>query len=223
MDKQRTVSDTKRNFYQYHQRPINSIYRRVVEELMVEMHLLSVNVDFRPDVLFYLGVCQSFDQFMQGYKPETDKDSIFQALCKSIGDNPQDYQQHREVILNFASQHTPQDLINWLVNPTPVEELGAIVPNWNSALENPRFKYSRLFAIGLYSLIEKSDAEIVKNEEKFAEVIQPLTDKLKLPLDKFKKDLELYRSNIEKMSQMLLVMADVLEASRKKKQSSDNQ
>jgi len=37
----RTVSDTKRAFYTLHTRPINTIYRRVVEELIVEMHLLS--------------------------------------------------------------------------------------------------------------------------------------------------------------------------------------
>ncbi|MFM8003381.1 MAG: photosystem II biogenesis protein Psp29, partial [Dolichospermum sp.] len=45
----RTVSDTKKTFYTLHTRPINTIYRRVVEELMVEMHLLSVNVDFSYD------------------------------------------------------------------------------------------------------------------------------------------------------------------------------
>ncbi|MFM6586777.1 MAG: photosystem II biogenesis protein Psp29, partial [Microcystis panniformis] len=33
MDKIRTVSDSKRDFYTRHTRPINSVYRRVVEEL----------------------------------------------------------------------------------------------------------------------------------------------------------------------------------------------
>ncbi|BAQ65879.1 photosystem II biogenesis protein Psp29 [Geminocystis sp. NIES-3709] len=217
MDKLRTVSDTKRNFYQHHNRPINSIYRRVVEELMVEMHLLSVNVDFRPDPVYYLGVCQSFTQFMNGYTPESDKDSIFKALCKSIGDNPDEYRQKSEILLNFATQKSPQDLINWLLNPTHDNGLESIAEHWRYALDNPKFKYSRLFAIGFYSLLEKSDVEIVKDEEKFAELIKPLTDKLNLPIDKLKKDLDLYRSNLEKISQMLIVLADTLEASKKKR------
>ncbi len=68
----RTVSDTKRAFYTLHTRPINSIYRRVVEEMMVEMHLLSVNADFRYDPIYALGVVTTFDRFMLGYRPDTD-------------------------------------------------------------------------------------------------------------------------------------------------------
>ncbi|MBL1209561.1 photosystem II biogenesis protein Psp29 [Geminocystis sp. GBBB08] len=218
MDKLRTVSDTKRNFYQYHNRPINSIYRRVVEELMVEMHLLSVNIDFRSDPIYYLGVCQSFTQFMNGYTPESEKESIFRALCQSIGDNPQEYINKSEIILNFATQKSPQDLINWLLSPNNDNGLNAIADHWRYALDNPKFKYSRLFAIGFYTLLEKSDPEIVKNDETFAELIKPLTEKLNLPTDKLKKDLDLYRSNIEKMTQMLVVLAETLEASKKKRQ-----
>lgn len=219
MDKLRTVSDTKRKFYQYHNRPINSIYRRVVEELMVEMHLLSVNVDFRSDPIYYLGVCQSFNQFMNGYTPESDKESIFRALCQSIDNNPDEYRYKSDTLLNFATQKSPQELINWLLHPTNDNGLQEVADHWRYALDNPKFKYSRLFAIGFYSLLEKSDAEMVKDEEKFAELIKPLTDKLNLPIDKLKKDLELYRSNIEKMNQMLIVLADTLEASKKKREA----
>ncbi len=217
MDRLRTVSDTKRNFYQHHNRPINSIYRRVVEELMVEMHLLSVNVDFRSDPLYYLGVCQSFTQFMNGYTPESEKESIFRALCESIGDNPDEYRQKSETLLNFATQKSPQDLIDWLLHPQNDKGLEAIADQWRYGLDNPNFKYSRLFAIGFYSLLEKSDPEMVKDEEKFTELIKPLTEKLNLPVEKLKKDLDLYRSNIEKMTQMLIVLADTLEASKKKR------
>ena len=218
MDKNRTVSDTKRSFYQHHQRPINSIYRRVVEELMVEMHLLSVNVDFRPDPIYYVGVCESFGRFMEGYVPESDQDSIFRALCQSIEDNPDEYKQKSEHLLNFASQASVEELLDWLVNPIEKEGLESVTQQWRSALENPNFKYSRLFAIGLYSLIEKSDSEIVKEEAKLIELIQSLSDKLSLPIEKLKKDLDLYRSNLDKMNQMLKMLADVLEASKKKKQ-----
>ena len=218
VDKNRTVSETKRSFYQHHQRPINSIYRRVVEELMVEMHLLSVNVDFRPDPIYYVGVCQSFDRFMEGYKPESDRESIFQALCKSVEANPDEYKHKSQQLLDFASQKSAEELVNWLVKPSGAEGLESIASEWQSALENPNFKYSRLFAIGLYSLIQNSDSEVVKDQDKLIKLLESLTEKLSFPVDKLKKDLDLYRSNLDKMEQTLKMLSDVLEASKKKKQ-----
>ncbi len=218
MDKNRTVSDTKRSFYEHHQRPIIAVYRRVVEELMVEMHLLSVNVDFRPDPVYRVGVCESFDKFMEGYVPETDRESIFRALCQSVEANPDEYKKISSQLLSFASEASVEELMEWLANPNADKGLDDLIGEWRAALENPNFKYSRLFAIGLYSLIQKTDPEVVKDEEKLMKLIQSLCEKLSLPVDKLKKDLDLYRSNLDKMDQMLKVLADVLEASKKKKQ-----
>ena len=218
MDTNRTVSDSKRSFYEYHQRPINSIYRRVVEELLVEMHLLSVNVDFRPDPIYYVGVCESFDKFMEGYDPEADKTSIFNALCQAVEAKPEDYRQASQELLDFASKTSGEDLLAWLVNPEAKDGASSVAQQWKESLEGSKFKYSRLFAIGLYSVLEKSDSELVKEEDKLIESIKALTEKLSLPVDKLKKDLDLYRSNLNKMEQMLKMLADVLEASKKKQQ-----
>ena len=76
----KTVSDSKRAFLAAHPHPINSVYRRVIEELLVEMHLLSVNADFKPDPIYYLGIVTSFERLMQGYQPEADKEQIFSKI-----------------------------------------------------------------------------------------------------------------------------------------------
>ena len=120
MNNVRTVSDTKRVFYTHHTRPINSIYRRVVEELMVEMHLLAVNVDFRYDPIYALGVVTSFDRFMQGYRPERDKTSIFDSLCQAIGDEPQHYRNDAERLEALAKRLSGKELIAWLSQSFPV-------------------------------------------------------------------------------------------------------
>ncbi|NJR65127.1 MAG: photosystem II biogenesis protein Psp29, partial [Leptolyngbyaceae cyanobacterium CRU_2_3] len=106
----RTVSDTKRAFYTLHTRPINSIYRRVVDELMVEMHLLSVNADFSYNPIYRLGVVTAFDRFMQGYRPEEDINSIFNALCQALQEDPQQYRQEAEQIRSEATAYTVQRL-----------------------------------------------------------------------------------------------------------------
>lgn len=217
MDKIRTVSETKRKFYQYHNRPINSIYRRVVEELMVEMHLLSVNVAFKPDSFYYLGVLSTFDRFMKGYTPDQDKDSIFNALCQSVDGNTEEYKKKAQELLDFAKGKSSEDLLNWLSSVTPQEGMENVFNSLKEITENPNFKYSRLFAIGLYTLITESDLELAKDDKKRKEILENLAKTFNLPWEKMQKDLDLYQSNLEKMTQMLIVLEDTLEASRKKK------
>ena len=211
----RTVSDTKRAFYTHHTKPINSVYRRVVEEIMVEMHLLSVNSDFKYDPIYYLGVVSSFERLMQGYQPEKDKESIFNALCRSIDQDPDFYRAQAESLLAVAESKSADELIAWLNNPEGDENLVAPIA---AISQNDKFKYSRLFAIGLYTLLEKADLELLKDKEKSQQVFATLADNLNLPTEKMNKDLDLYRSNLDKMDQLLKVMADMLEASRKQRE-----
>jgi photosystem II biogenesis protein Psp29 len=218
VDKVPTVSDTKRAFYTIHTRPINSIYRRVVEELMVEMHLLSVNIDFQYDPIYALGIVSSYDRFMQGYQPEADRHSIFQAICRAVGGEPEQYRCDAERLKSIATSVSVSDLgtvLNQSGTPDGTHELQEIL---GVIVARSRFKYSRLFAIGLYHLLELADADTVKDEKKFAELIQPICTKLNLSLDKLQKDLELYRGNLEKMIQAQSVMEDILKADRKKRE-----
>jgi photosystem II biogenesis protein Psp29 len=214
----RTVSDTKRQFYTYHTRPINSVYRRVVEELMVEMHLLSVNVNFRYDPIYALGVVTSFDRFMQGYRPERDLTSIFEALCRAIEGDPQKYRGDAETLKTLAGRLSIGQLTSWSSSLGSQEGTGELYECFKEIAFNSNFKYSRLFAIGLYSLIEGIDPELVKEEKQRNSTLQELCETLKLPVDKVQKDLELYRSNLEKIAQVQAVMDDALQADRKKRQ-----
>ena len=123
----KTVSDSKRAFYSAYPRPINSIYRRVIEELLVEMHLLSVNSDFKPDPIYYLGIVTSFERLMQGYQPEKDKEQIFNALCTSTDADPQVYKSQAGTLLSLAKDKSVDELVSWLGNPTAEEDAGYIV------------------------------------------------------------------------------------------------
>ena len=214
----RTVSDTKRSFYSYHTHPINSIYRRVVEELMVEMHLLSVNVDFRYNPIYSLGVVTSFDQFMQGYQPQSDQESIFTALCQAVEDNPQQYRQDAEGIKGFAQKFSSQELIDWLANPTPQDGTGEWLASWQEVVAGSKFKYSRLFGVGLYTLLEQIDSELIADEKRLQETLTQFSEAMSFSSDKMLKDMELYKGNLLKMNQAKAVMEDALEAERKKRQ-----
>lgn len=218
MNNARTVSDTKKAFYTTHTRPINTIYRRVVEELMVEMHLLSVNADFSYNPIYGLGVVTSFERFMEGYQPERDKDSIFKALCQAVEDDPQRYQQDAEHLSALAKSLPAKELIAWLSGATHIDGADDLQEPLQVIANNPNFKYSRLFAIGLFTLLEITDPELVKDEKQRVEALKTISAALHLSEDKLNKDLELYRANLEKMAQALITMVDMLAAERKKRQ-----
>ncbi|MEM8778432.1 MAG: photosystem II biogenesis protein Psp29 [Cyanobacteria bacterium P01_G01_bin.49] len=218
MDNIRTVSDTKREFYRHHLRPINSIYRRFIEELLVEMHLLSVNVDFRYDPIYALGVVTSFERFMQGYSPETDKKSIFEALCQAVGGNSEQYHHDAQIIINQGKEISASDFVDQMKQAASGETKdGMLWETFGAIAQNSRYKYSRLLAVGLYTILMEVDPELVKNEEKRQETINQISEVLSLSSDKLQKDLDLYRSNLDKMQQLLVVIEDTLEADRKKR------
>jgi photosystem II biogenesis protein Psp29 len=195
----------------------------VVEELMVEMHLLSVNIDFTYNPIYALGVVTTFDRFMQGYQPERDRESIFNALCQAVEQEPQRYRQDAERLQALAKDLPVNDLIAWLSQTTHLDRDPDLQAQLQAIANNTNFKYSRLFAVGLFSLLEQSDPELVKDEKQRLEALKTIAAGLHLSDEKLSKDLELYSSNLEKMAQALLVMADMLSADRKKREQRQQQ
>lgn len=216
MNEVRTVSDTKRAFYTAHTRPINSIYRRVLEELIVEMHLLSVNAAFQYDALYALGVVTIFDRFMKGYRPERDIESIFNALCQSVEGDAAQYRQDAERMLKDVVTLTPDSLLAQVSTASP--EGDGLLPQLRRIADNPDYKYSRLFAVGLYRLLETIDPKMATDNDSLEKWLESATETLNLAPGKLQKDLELYRSNLEKFAQAQAVMEDILQVERKKKE-----
>ncbi|WP_040655274.1 photosystem II biogenesis protein Psp29 [Rubidibacter lacunae] len=214
----RTVSDTKRSFYTLHARPINSVYRRVVEELMVEMHLLSVNTDFRYDPLYALGITTAFDRFMLGYTPAEDKDSIFGAICRAVECDPQQVRSDADRA-RALTESTDGDAVSaWLRTERTFDGDDILNDLPGAIANNPRFKYSRLFAIGLYAFLTAADTALIEDEDRRRAALEQACEALSLPREKFEKDLDLYRSNLEKMEQARLAIEDALLSSRKQRE-----
>lgn len=185
---------------------------------MVEMHLLSTNVDFDYNPVYALGVVSSFERFMASYRPETDKQSIFVALCQSMGGNAEQHKKDAAGVEAFAKSMQEQDIVAWLANPTS-EGLGAqLAGTLGSIASNPKFKYSRLFGIGLFTILEQAAPDLLKDEKKREAAIVQIGAAMHLPTEKVQKDLDTYRSNLDKLVQMEAVMGDLAEAERKKRE-----
>ncbi|MFN5764985.1 MAG: photosystem II biogenesis protein Psp29, partial [Pseudanabaena sp.] len=79
------------------------------------------------------------------------------------------------------------------------------------------FKYSRLLGVGLYALLEISDPDDIADSTKREEVIKLVGETLKFGSDRLLKDVDLYRSNLDKIEQARQMIADMVEAERKKR------
>lgn len=184
---------------------------------MVEMHLLSVNVDFVYDSVYALGVVTTFDRFMQGYQPSTDLSSIFTALCQSVQGNPDQYRQDAESAKAAIATTSPDSFKQQITHLDTAPNLG-LWETLQGIAAKPNFKYSRLFGIGLYTLLEAIAPDVLQDKDKSNELFQVICESLHISSEKFQKDLELYRSNLEKLAQAQAVMKDILEADRKKRE-----
>jgi photosystem II biogenesis protein Psp29 len=212
-----TVSETKRAFYAAHTRPINSIYRRVVEELMVEMHLLSVNTTFAYDAIYALGITTTYERFMDGYRPEGDRTSIFNALCQALKSSPGEFHHDGDQVLEATkalSIDHAVEVFSGDVGSAP-EPLRSLIEGIKA---NPNFKYSRLFGVGLATLLDKINPTLLLKEETRKSTIKSIAEGLGLPQDKLLKDIETYRDNLEKMAQVRIVMEEAIIAERKKRE-----
>ncbi len=218
MNNVRTVSDTKRAFYSAFARPVTSVYRRVVEELMVELHLLVVNADFRYDPVFALGTVTAFDTFMQGYRPEADRERIFTALTQAIGFDPSQLRRDAEGLLALTQDQGADVLALLSQLSLSHDRLTDLHHLLQGIADNPKFRYSRLFAIGLFTLLGAVAPEQMADDSQRKALIAQVGNALHLNDGKLEKDLDLYRSNQEKVAQAQQVMADMLQAERKKRE-----
>jgi len=79
------------------------------------------------------------------------------------------------------------------------------------------FKYSRLLGVGLYALLEISDPETIADHAKRDSAVKLVGETLKFGSDRLLKDIDLYRSNLDKIEQARQMIADMVEAERKKR------
>lgn len=86
-----TVAQTKSNFLQAYKRPIPSIYNTVLQELIVQQHLMRYKRSYQYDPVFALGFVTVYDQLMDGYPSEEARDAIFKAYVEALNEDPAQY------------------------------------------------------------------------------------------------------------------------------------
>ena len=198
-----TIADSKRAFHQAFPHVIAPLYRRLADELLVELHLLSHQSRFEANGLFSVGLCTVFDTFTKGYRPEAQTEALFSALCSSNGF---DAAKLRKTNASLVDQAKGKDL----------DSLKSLL---SSHSLNEGSHYSRLMAVGLMSLLKAATADATGTDtEAIVKQSKELAEGLGLPTDRVEKDLTLFGSNSERMDQAVELVEETIAAEKRKKE-----
>ncbi len=188
-----TISDSKSDFHKEFPYVIPPIYRKLADELLVELHLLSHQKNFNKDSIFATGLKELFSKFTSGYQPKEHTSKLFDAICNCNGFNPNELNSSSEQLVTKAKSFTKEDLNELLSN----------INNDNKG----NGYYSRINAIGIFKLVNEIPALKDVKEEDLNKEINNIAKLLGYQYSRVEKDISLYKSNIEKMKQALEIIS----------------
>ena len=188
-----TISDSKSDFHKEFPYVIPPIYRKLADELLVELHLLSHQKNFKNTPIFATGLKEIFNKFTHGYKPSEHISELFNAICNCNGFNPTEINKLSDQLITKATKMKKEELNEYLLKLK------------NDHKDNSY--YSRINAVGVYTLVNALPyLKDAKGEEK-NNVINEISELLDYQYSRVEKDISLYKSNIEKMKQALEIIA----------------
>ena len=180
---------------------IPPIYRKLADELIVELHLLSHQKNFKITPVFSLGLRELFSVFTNGYKPNEHKKLLFNAICNCNGFKPEEIESKSDELVIKIKSCTHRDLY---------ENIDSIDDNRS----NDSY-YSRINSIGIYKIVkELTDSDKLEINELDSE-IKKLAEQIGYPKDRVEKDIITYRTNIDKMNQALEIIVQNIISKKK--------
>jgi len=179
-----TVSDSKKLFHEKFPYVISGLYKRIVDEMLVELNLLNHQNEFTQDYLFCIGLTETYKELMKGYKPEKHLDLLFESLCTSTNFEANEIKEISQKSQKEFKNKNSKDIFELLIEK-----------------KNSKSYPSRIINLGIYILISNSQDFEEKNESKTNKMISEIFEKLSLPANKAEKDIGIYKSTISKMAQ----------------------
>ena len=205
-----TVSESKALFHSKFPHVIPALYKRVADEILVELNLLSHQTDFKPDTIFFFGITSIFYELTIGYKPNHHIDKLFDALCVSTKFDPQKIKTSYDKTLNY-------------INGKNVNEISEIlcsgIKDESSHFSSKNKYYSRIIGIGLDKLLSNATNFKELNNDEISKKIKEISESFNFSNSRIEKDISMYKGSIERMKQAIDLMEETLKAERKKRES----
>ncbi len=179
-----TVSDSKKLFHEQFPYVIPGLYKRIVDEMLVELNLLNHQNEFTKEYLFCIGLTETFKELMKGYKPENHLDLLFESLCSSTNFEAKEIKEISQKSQKEFNDKKSKDILKLLKEKN-----------------NSKLYPSRILNLGIYILISKAQDFKEKNGSEMNDIISNIFENLNLSTNKAEKDIGIYKSTILKMLQ----------------------
>ena len=196
-----TVSDSKKLFHEQFPYVIPGLYKRIVDEMLVELNLLSHQNEFSQDYLFCIGLTETFKELMRGYKPEEHLDLLFNSLCTSTKFEANEIKEISQTTQKELKDKSSKDLLKLLEEKS-----------------NSKLYPSRILNLGIYIIISNSQDFNLKNGTEKNKMISNIFEKLNLSIIKAEKDIGIYKNSISKMEQAKELIEELKIKDKKKNQ-----
>ena len=196
-----TVSDSKKLFHEKFPYVIPGLYKRIVDEMLVELNLLNHQNEFTQDHLFCVGLTETFKELMKGYQPEKHLDLLFESLCSSSNFEAKEINEISKKSQKEFNDKTSKDIFKLLIEKS-----------------NSKLYPSRILNLGIYILISNSQDFKEKNQSDKIKMNSDIFEKLSLSANKAEKDIGIYKSSISKMEQAKELIEELRIKDKKKEQ-----
>jgi len=179
-----TVSDSKKLFHEKFPYVIPGLYKRIVDEMLVELNLLNHQNEFKQDFLFCVGLTETFKELTKGYKPEKHLNLLFESLCSSSSFEAKEIKEISQKSQKEFKDKSSKDILKLLKEKI-------------SSKPYP----SRILNLGMYILISNCQDFKEGNESEMNEMIADIFENLNLLPNKAEKDIGIYKSSLSKLEQ----------------------
>jgi len=162
---------------------------------------------YQYDPVFALGFVTVYDQLMDGYPNNEDRDAIFKAYIRALNEDPELYRSDARKLEEWSSTQNADSLVQFSSKEGGVEDILKNIAERAGSQGN--FSYSRFFAIGLFRLLEMANA----TEPVVLEKLCAALNVNKLSVD---RDLDVYRNLLSKLVQAKELLMEYVEREKKK-------
>ena len=196
-----TVSDSKKLFHEQFPYVIPGLYKRIVDEMLVELNLLNHQNEFMQDDLFCVGLTETFKELTKGYKPDEHLMLLFESLCNSSNFEPKKI---KEISKKTHEEYKEKSL----------KEISSLLIEKSTS----NLYSSRILNLGIYLIISNAtDFKDIKDSEK-NKTISNIFDKLNLSFNKAEKDIGIYKNILIRMEQAKELLQEArIKATKEKK------
>ena len=197
-----TVSDSKKLFHEQFPYVIPGLYKRIVDEMLVELNLLNHQNEFIQEYLFCIGLTETFKELTKGYKPEKNLELLFESLCNSTNFKAKEIKEISENSQKEFKDKSTKDVLKLLKEKS-----------------NSKLYPSRILNLGIYVLISNSLDFKEKKQSEMNKFFSEIFEEFNLSPNKAEKDIGIYKSSILKLEQAKELIEELRIQEKKKEQN----